>query len=343
LELWVQLGRTRFARSIETTGETMEVGVFADRRMLDHRVPARHPERPERLQAILRHLERTGYLGSGQELRVREATDGELERCHAAGYLRRVALEGSAGGGMLDPDTWVSPGSNVAARLAVGAGIEAVSFVLGAPERRALCVVRPPGHHALPDSGMGFCIYANVALAAAEALARHALNRVLIVDFDVHHGNGTQEIYYASDRVGFLSIHRYPFYPGTGARDETGTGPGLGRIMNIPLPYGTARTEYQEAFRSGLEKLADRIRPELILISAGFDAHAEDPVGDLGLEVEDFEILTREIVAVAEVQCEGRIVSLLEGGYNVPILAGAVAAHLGALGALPRLGRQAEA
>ncbi len=180
---------------------------------------------------------------------------------------------------------------------------------------------------------MGFCIYANVAVAAADALARFDLNRLLIVNFDVHHGNGTQEIFYDSARVGFLSIHRYPFYPGTGAKDETGTGAGLGSIANIPLPYGTPRADYHAAFRSGLEQLADRIRPELVLVSAGFDAHAEDPVGDLGLEVEDFEILTREIVAVAETHAGGRIVSVLEGGYNVPILAGCVVAHLAALGA----------
>jgi acetoin utilization deacetylase AcuC-like enzyme len=179
---------------------------------------------------------------------------------------------------------------------------------------------------------MGFCIYANVAVAAAEALSRHEMNRVLIVDFDVHHGNGTQEMFYASERVGFLSIHRYPFYPGTGARDETGTGPGLGHTVNIPVAYGTKTSEYHAAFRGALEKLADRIRPELVIISAGFDAHAEDPVGDLGLEIEDFEILTREIVSVAEAHAGGRIVSLLEGGYNVPILAGSVVAHLGALG-----------
>ncbi len=334
----VELGPRLNPSGMKIGGQAMQVSVFTDPRMLDHAVPARHPERPERLRAVLRHLERTGYLASSQDCRVRAASDQELERVHAVNYVRGVGELGSAGGGMLDPDTWVSAGSGLAARLAAGAGIEAVSFVLEAAERRALCVVRPPGHHALPEGGMGFCIYANVALAAAEALARFELNRVLIVDFDVHHGNGTQDVFYTSDRVGFLSIHRYPFYPGTGARDETGSGPGLGRIMNIPVAYGTARSEYQAAFRSGLEKLADRIRPELVLISAGFDAHAEDPVGDLGLEVEDFEILTREIVAVAETHAQGRIVSLLEGGYNVPILAGAVTAHLGALGAHPRRG-----
>jgi acetoin utilization deacetylase AcuC-like enzyme len=314
----------------------MDVGLFTDRRMLEHRVPAPHPERPERLQAILRHLERTGYLQACPSGHVREATSDEIARVHPTKYLRRIAALEADGGGMLDPDTWVRPGSNLAAHLAAGAGIEAVSYVLGGPDRRALCLVRPPGHHARPSAGMGFCIFANIALAAAEALARFEVNRILIADFDVHHGNGTQEIFYESPRVGFLSIHRYPFYPGTGARDETGSGAGLGNTANIPLPYGTARRDYHAAFRSGLEKLAGRVRPELVLISAGFDAHAEDPVGDLGLEVEDFEVLTREIVEVAKTHAKGRIVSLLEGGYNVPILAGCVAAHLHALGALPQ-------
>ena len=234
---------------------------------------------------------------------------------------------------MLDPDTWLMPGSGLAARLAAGAAVEAVSFVMASQDRHALCLVRPPGHHARPASGMGFCIYGNVAVAAADALARFDLNRVLIVDFDVHHGNGTQEAFYDNRRVGFLSIHRYPFYPGTGAADETGTGDGLGVTMNVPSRYGTPRSQYHAAFRAGLETLADRIRPELVLISAGFDAHAEDPVGDLGLEVEDFEILTKEIVSVAETHAKGRIVSVLEGGYNVPILAGCVEVHLHALGA----------
>jgi acetoin utilization deacetylase AcuC-like enzyme len=313
----------------------MEVSLFTDRRMLDHRVPAHHPERPERLQAVLRHLERTGYWQSCPKAAVAEASDEELAWVHTPEYLADVVAVEAAGGGMLDQDTWLFPGSVPAARLAAGAAINAVSSVLGGDRERALCLVRPPGHHALRSSGMGFCIYSNVSLAAEQALRRFDVNRVLIVDFDVHHGNGTQEIFYESERVGFLSIHRYPFYPGSGARDETGRGAGLGSTRNIPLPYGTPRADYRAAFRSGLEALADRIRPELVLISAGFDAHAEDPVGDLGLEIEDFETLTREIVAVAETHASGRVVSVMEGGYNVPILAGSVVAHLAGLGASP--------
>src|SRR5690242_17189623 len=196
----------------------MAVGLFTDPRMIDHRVPAHHPERPERLQAILRHLQRTGYHNTCHSLPIREATMEELGRVHTPDYLAEVFELEAEGGGMLDPDTWLSPGSVMAARLAAGAAIEAVSFVMAEPDRRALCLVRPPGHHARPTSGMGFCIYGSVAIAAADALARFDLGRVLIVDFDVHHGNGTQEVYYDSSRVGFLSIHRFPFYPGTGTK-----------------------------------------------------------------------------------------------------------------------------
>jgi acetoin utilization deacetylase AcuC-like enzyme len=311
----------------------MVVALFTDRRMIDHHVPSRHPERPERLQAILRHLERTGYTSTCPSGPVREATREELLKVHDPAYLREVEGLEQSGGGSLDPDTWIYPRSVLAARLAAGAAIEAVSHAMKGPDRRALCLIRPPGHHALPARGMGFCIFGNVALAAVEALDRFQLRSVLIVDFDVHHGNGTQDIFYESGRVGFLSIHRYPFYPGTGAKDETGSGRGLGHTSNIPLPHGTPRAAYHAAFRAGLHNLADRIKPELVLISAGFDAHAEDPVGDLGLEIEDFETLTKEIVGVAETHAQGRILSVLEGGYNVPILAGCVEAHLHALGA----------
>ncbi len=311
------------------------VTLFTDRRMLDHVPPPRHPERPERLQAILRQLERTGLMQACPAGRVRDATREELMRVHSPRYLDQVAAFEVKGGGLIEADTWVFPGSNQAALLAAGAGIEAVAHVLEAKGRRALCLVRPPGHHARPAAPMGFCLYDNIAVAAAHARDQFGLERILIVDFDVHHGNGTQEIFYEDPRVAFLSIHRYPFYPGTGAADETGAGQGLGRTKNIPIRLGTTRAEYQAAFRAGLEKLAARVRPELVLISAGFDAHAEDPIGSLGLETEDFELLTRAVIEVADVHAAGRVVSLLEGGYNVPILAGCVELHLRTLGAAP--------
>jgi acetoin utilization deacetylase AcuC-like enzyme len=236
---------------------------------------------------------------------------------------------------MADPDTWCGPGSLRAARLAAGAAIEAVRAVVTGPERIAFGAIRPPGHHALPRRAMGFCLLGNVALAAREALDAFQMNRLLIVDWDVHHGNGTQEMFYSDGRVGFLSIHRHPFYPGTGLAHETGTGPGLGLIRNLPTRYGTRRAEIRAAFTAGLETLADKVKPELVLVSAGFDAHRADPIGDLGLEVEDFITLTKSVLDVARTHASGRLVSLLEGGYNVPILAECVAAHLEALGVEP--------
>ena len=239
---------------------------------------------------------------------------------------------------MLDPDTWVFQGSSLAARLAAGACIEAVSYVLGGSDRSALCLVRPPGHHARPAAGMGFCIYANVALAAAEAIAHFDLNRILIADFDVHHGNGT-----AGDILRLRSRRLPPLdsslsvLPRNGrAGDESGNRVRRTRlhVEHPRVPYGTVTNGVPRGvFVRPRNNLADRLRPELVLISAGFDAHAEDPVGDLGLEVEDFEVLTQELVSVAKTHARGRIVSVLEGGYNTPILAGSVAAHLAALGA----------
>jgi acetoin utilization deacetylase AcuC-like enzyme len=311
------------------------VTLFTDSRMATHVPPRGHPERPERLEAVLRHLARTGIAHTCPAGKVREATDAEILRVHTPHHLELLKQTERSGGGQVETDTWMSQGSLLSARLAAGAAIEAVGAVVQGTAQRAACLVRPPGHHALADSPMGFCLFANVAIAATHAFEVLDLRRVLVVDFDVHHGNGTQDLFYDDARLGFLSIHRYPFYPGTGAADETGTRSALGTKCNIPLPYGVSRREYHAAFASGLEKLADTLRPELVLISAGFDAHAEDPVGDLGLEVEDFVTMTELIGEVADVHCEGRIVSVLEGGYNVPILAGCVAAHLEALGAEP--------
>jgi acetoin utilization deacetylase AcuC-like enzyme len=304
------------------------VTLFTDERMLDHHPPKHHPERPERLQAILRHLDRTGLRRRCAAGKVRDATRAELARVHTASYLDQVVRFELKGGGPMDPDTWVFPGSNQAALLAAGACVEAVAAVLAGPDARALCLVRPPGHHARPHDAMGFCLYGNISVAAADAVRRHGLGRVMIVDFDVHHGNGTQEIFYADPTVAFLSIHRHPFYPGTGRADETGTGRALGFTRNVPVPFGIPRRDYHDAFRKALEGLANQVRPELMLISAGFDAHADDPVGSLGLEVEDFRELTRAVLDVAKTHARGRVVSVLEGGYNVPILAGCVAAHL---------------
>ena len=247
---------------------------------------------------------------------------------HEPGQVRQVRRAAETEGGYLDRDTPVSPESYTVALAAAGACASAVDAVIRGTGRNALCLVRPPGHHATPTTSMGFCLFNNVALAAQRARTAHGLTRLLIVDWDVHHGNGTQDIFYSDPEVQFLSVHRYPFYPGTGAADETGTGPGLGRTLNVPLRYGISRKDYRAAFTAALEKAADAIRPELVLVSAGFDAHAADPIGSLGLEVEDFAEMTKLVLDVVRTHAGGRLVSCLEGGYDLEALASSVQAHL---------------
>jgi acetoin utilization deacetylase AcuC-like enzyme len=216
------------------------------------------------------------------------------------------------------------------ALAAAGACVAAVDSVVTGAHTNALCLVRPPGHHATASLSMGFCLFNNIALAAQRALTAHRLTRILIVDWDVHHGNGTQDIFYESPEVFFFSIHRYGngFYPGTGAANETGHRRGLGYTLNTPIRFGTPRPQYYDCYRAALEKAADRIKPELVLVSAGFDAHVRDPIGSLELETEDFAKLTRDVLDAARVHAGGRLVSCLEGGYDVRALAQSVQAHL---------------
>jgi acetoin utilization deacetylase AcuC-like enzyme len=289
-----------------------------------------HPETANRLRAVTARLEQTA-LPSRCHLGVCHPLSGEaVMRIHSPRVVRSVVDMANHGGGHLDADTVVSPESFAVALAAAGACVSAVDAVLRGDDKNALCLVRPPGHHATPTRSMGFCLFNNIALAANHALTAHSLDRVLIVDWDVHHGNGTQDVFYADPRVLFFSIHRFGmgFYPGSGDADETGEGKGLGYTLNMPIRYGTSRKDYQAAFRNALEKAADKIKPQLVLVSAGFDAHARDPIGSLGLEVEDFVWLTRQVRDVARTYCEGRMVSCLEGGYNLEVLAESVQAHL---------------
>jgi acetoin utilization deacetylase AcuC-like enzyme len=212
--------------------------------------------------------------------------------------------------------------------LAAGAVCDAVRRVCAGEDKTALCLIRPPGHHARPRTAMGFCLFDNIAIGAKTALEELRLDHVLIVDWDVHHGNGTQEIFWEDGRVGFFSIHRWPFYPGTGDSDETGSGAGLGMSANEPVQFGTPLVEYHDRFERTLTDLAAKVRPQLVLISAGFDAHRQDPIGSLELEVEDFARLTRAVLAVAREHADGRVVSVLEGGYNPQRLAESVGVHL---------------
>jgi acetoin utilization deacetylase AcuC-like enzyme len=252
----------------------------------------------------------------------------QLGRVHDRSFVEAIRRIANRGGGQLDPDTVMSAASFDVACLAAGAAVDATQRVLADEDRSALCLVRPPGHHALRTRAMGFCLFNNVAIAAQAAIDEFGLERVLIVDWDVHHGNGTQAIFYEDPQVGYFSIHRWPFYPGTGAADETGRGEGLGTTRNLPTEFGTSRREQLAHFASELEDFADVIRPQLVLISAGFDSHREDPIGSLGLEVEDFAAMTRTVQTVANSHAAGRVVSVLEGGYHPQRLAECVATHL---------------
>jgi acetoin utilization deacetylase AcuC-like enzyme len=303
--------------------------LYRDDLFLQHNT-GRHPERADRLRAIDARLDQAGLLPRCTAGSYTPLSQDAVCAVHQRAVLERIRHVTAHGGGYLDPDTIVSPASLTVALAAAGACVAAVDAVLGGIDRTALCLVRPPGHHATHRESMGFCLFNNIALAAHHARTGHQLNRLLIVDWDVHHGNGTQDIFYADGQVSFLSIHRYGhgFYPGTGAAGDTGTGPGLGHTVNVPLPYGTPRGDFVSRFTHTLESFADKVRPELVLVSAGFDAHRVDPVGSLGLESEDFGTLTRLVLDIARTHCGGRLVSCLEGGYDLGALAESVQIHL---------------
>ncbi len=304
----------------------MSVRLFTDDAFLQHET-GEHPERPARLTSIAQKLKERGLSERCVRGRIRPATDEELLRNHTESHLKTVAATVGESG-WLESDTPYSPKSADVAKLAAGTAMEAVDAVFDENCSRSLALMRPPGHHATPTHVMGFCLYNNVAIAARHAIAKHEIERVMIVDWDVHHGNGTQDSFYNDEQISFFSAHRSPFYPGTGAANETGSGAGLGHTLNLPLRFGISRREYHEAFANSLADAVKKSRPQLILLSAGFDAHTADPIGSLGLETEDFEALTRLLTDVADRECEGRLVSLLEGGYNLDALAESVACHL---------------
>jgi acetoin utilization deacetylase AcuC-like enzyme len=288
-----------------------------------------HPERSDRLRAIEARLQAEGLLDACVSRPCVALDPAELSPLHLPEVAQRVQWLCEHGGGRLEADTVVSPESYQVALTAAGTCCAAVEAVLDGSDRTALCLVRPPGHHATAHQSMGFCLFNSIALAAQRALNR-GVARVLIVDWDVHHGNGTQDIFYAEQRVCFLSIHRFGrgFYPGSGAASETGTGAGLGYTHNVPVPLGISRTDFYTALENALHTATRTFKPELVLLSAGFDAHHADPVGGLSLEVEDYAPLTQLLRQVANTHCDGRLVSCLEGGYDLEALAGGVAVHL---------------
>ncbi len=303
--------------------------LYRDPLFLDHDT-GRHPENAQRLLAINAGIDAAGLSQRCTPGTFQPLAPEAVLRAHTPTVLRTAMDLCRHGGGHLEADTPVSPRSVDVALAAAGAAVAAVDAVLGGHDTTALCLVRPPGHHATPMHSMGFCLFNNIALAALHAIDAHGLTRLLIVDWDVHHGNGTQDIFYEDGRVLFLSIHRYGngFYPGSGAADETGSGPGLGCTVNVPVRYGITRGKFLEQFTAAVEAAAGHIKPELVLLSAGFDTHVLDPVGGLCLEAGDFAELTRVVRGVARAHCGGRVVSCLEGGYNLDALRDSVVTHL---------------
>jgi len=302
--------------------------LLADPIFRNHLADRDHPERPERFEAVVRALEPLGLA----RLEPRAATEDELLLCHTRPYLETARRDIASGRLWLSTgDTDIGPNSWEVAARAAGGVLNAVDAVLAGRARNAFCAVRPPGHHATASRGMGFCIFNNVALAARYAQRRHGVGRVLIVDWDVHHGNGTQDIFYTDPSVFFFSTHQWPLYPGTGRADETGAGPGEGTTMNFPFPAGSGRTEILGAVEQSLVPAMESFRPELVLVSAGFDSRIDDLLGRFTLTDGDFADLTAAVMAIAERHARGRVVSVLEGGYNLAGLASAAAAHVAAL------------
>lgn len=281
----------------------------------DHLAGPRHPECPERLTAVIAGSRLGNIADALVALEPRPATRTELERIHPAAYLDRLEAISTGGGGRLDADTYAGPDTWRAAVLAAGAGLAAVEALQAGEGDAAFCAVRPPGHHATPTQSMGFCLISNVAVVAA-ALAAQG-ERVLILDYDAHHGNGTQAAFYDDPRVLFVSFHQWPLYPGTGRYTETGAGAGVGSTVNIPLPPGTTGDVYLKAFDEIVEPLVARFAPTWLIISAGFDAHRDDPITDLGLSAGDFAPLTRRVLQLVPA---GRRLAILEGGYDLDAL-----------------------
>ena len=298
-----------------------------------HETGEHHPERPERYEVVMTALrDDEGLRDRLIEIEAPSAARGDVQAAHSSQHVKRIERTVEEGGGHLDADTVVSLRSLDAALRGAGGACRAVDAVMTGEARNAFVAVRPPGHHATRERAMGFCLFNTAAVAARYAQNRYKeIERVAVVDWDVHHGNGTQGIFYDDPSVFFFSAHQYPWYPGTGARGETGQGRGRGYTLNLPLRALTPRSDHRRAFDSALEEIAGKFKPDLVIVSAGFDAHSSDPLGQLRLEDEDFAAMTRSVGEWARAACGGRVVSCLEGGYNLSTLGASVRAHVRAL------------
>lgn len=310
----------------------MPTALITDSRFLEHDTGPSHPESPQRLVAIKRGLDSdAALLKKLLPIEPREATEDEITACHQRQLFDRIMATAGKAGMQLDADTVVCAESFEVSLLAAGGLITAVDAVVEKKAQNAFALVRPPGHHATQSRPMGFCLFNNVAVAARYAQRQYGIEKILIIDWDVHHGNGTQDIFYREPSVFYFSTHQFPWYPGTGAESETGEGRGRGYTINIPLPGGTPAAAHAQYFREGLEAAIRRLPPELILISAGFDAHRDDPLAELMLEDSHFEQFTRWVMDIADHCCECRVVSSLEGGYNLQTLGETVRRHIAVL------------
>jgi acetoin utilization deacetylase AcuC-like enzyme len=305
--------------------QVSKVGLLLDEVFLMHRMPDGHPERPERLLAVRDALSAVDAPARSQRLAVRRAREDELGLVHEAGYLQDLGRMLPGHQGYLDADTPFSAGTWEAALAAAGGALDTALASLDGRCPRGLTVVRPPGHHAEPGRAMGFCFLNNVAVAAAAARAG-GCPRVAIVDWDVHHGNGTQDAFWRDPNVLYVSTHQYPFYPGSGAAEEIGAGEGRGATVNVPLPAGSGDAEYAAAFDEVVVPALRRFRPELILVSAGFDAFVDDPLAEMRVSVAGYRRMAHAVRAVADEMCQGRLVCVLEGGYDLDGLGACAAA-----------------
>jgi acetoin utilization deacetylase AcuC-like enzyme len=299
---------------------------------LRHNTGSDHPERPERLTAIVARLQEKGWGSDLVPIKPAPAVVEWITWVHTPAYVERVEKSCRSGRGYVDTrDAPASIESYEVSLLAAGGVLSAVDAVMAGKVRNAFCAVRPPGHHALKDRAMGFCFFNNVAIAARYIQKKYKLSKVLIVDWDVHHGNGTQAIFYEDPTVLYFSVHQSPFYPGTGMADEKGAGPGLGFTLNVPLPAGSGDAEYIQAFEEQLQPAAASFKPDFVLISAGFDAAKGDLLGRMNVSPEGYAELTRKVKRIARQYCQDRLVAILEGGYNLETLAASVEAHVRAL------------
>ncbi|MCG6143243.1 histone deacetylase [Leptospira bandrabouensis] len=307
--------------------ESLKTGITFHETFLKHNTGPGHPETHGRLESILDHLSDLPSKNFLWKKDFKEAPLSIISSIHDPNYIRLVGRTcEEKGSGYLDGDTVFSPNSYSAASLAVGAGLYLADEVLLGNLKNGMALVRPPGHHAEADHAMGFCIFNNIAITA-KYLQSKGIKRILILDWDVHHGNGTQHQFYEDDSVYFVSLHQFPFYPGTGSFAERGKGKGFGTTLNIPLARGASEFEYLSSFPS-IHREMEKFQPEFVLVSAGFDAHTNDPLGGMNLSTSSFETFTREIQKIANTYAHGRIISFLEGGYNFKALAESVKLHL---------------